>query len=242
MFGAAIAGLGAVHLFYPGFRPVFLPVAAAADFNAVPFIFGLSMVSAGLLVIFRRDKQVVAGLLAIEMTLFFLFGHLPNRLKYHPEILGVWTDAIKLLGLIGGALLITDQNANNIMPSVLSVKRKFALLGLYLFCIMLILFGIDHFLYRDLVSVLIPKWIQFKDFWVYFTGIALMNAGILIPLGLSTRNISLLLALMLFLWLIFLHLPAFFSGPDKNAVNIVSSLECLAFCGTALLLAQQKRR
>jgi len=240
MFGTAVTGLGLVHFFYPGFRPVFLPVQPTADFTILPIALGLSLVLAGLGIILSKRKNVIAVFLAAELALFFLFGHLPNRLKYHPDILGVWTDAIKLIALIGGALLIADQASDRKIGGRIKIIGKITPAGRYLFSLMLVLFGLDHFVYNDLVSSLIPKWIPLKSFWTYFTGAALLGAGIFIGLNILKRQASLWLAFMLFLWLILLHLPAFLSGPDKDAVNIVSSLECLAFCGTALLCAQQK--
>uniref|UniRef100_UPI003D7F58B8 hypothetical protein n=1 Tax=Pedobacter sp. TaxID=1411316 RepID=UPI003D7F58B8 len=97
-----------------------------------------------------------------------------------------------------------------------------------------------HFVYIDLVSSLVPKWIPFKPFWTYLTGIALLGSGIFIGINVFRTPVSLLLSLMLFLWLLLLHLPAWYSGPDKDAVNAVSSLECFAFCGIAVFCAQYK--
>ena len=242
LFGVAITGLGLIHFFRPGFRPVFLPIPATKDFTAVPLVFGLSLITAGLCIVFKRNRRMVAVFLGVELSLFFLLGHLPNRLKYHPEILGVWTDAIKLVALIGGSFIIADQYPDG--GDGIGGKKIFSKItpfGLYLFIIMLILFGFDHFLYQDLVGTLIPKWIPLKTFWTYFTGAALLGSGVFIALNIWRRQVALLLALMLFLWLVLLHLPAFFSAPDKDAVNIVSSLECLAFCGTAFLCAQKTK-
>ena len=240
IFGIAITGLGLVHWIFPGFRPVFLPVPSPREFTALPVIFGLSLVMAGWGIIFSKYRDLIAGFLAVELTLFLLIGHLPNRLRFHPGILGVWTDAIKLFALIGGALLVAHHALVNKGQPGVKVIRHIAPVGIYFFAVMLILFGLDHFFYTALVSALIPGWIPFKIGWTYFTGVALMGSGIFIALNLWRQQIGLLLALMLFLWLVLLHLPASFSQPDNLVVNIVSSLESLAFAGSALLCTKQQ--
>lgn len=242
-YGTAITGLGAVHFLFPGFRPVFLPVPSPKEFELLPVIFGISLLVAGAGIVWNKERHLIAGLLAGELAFCLLLGHLPNRLKYHPEILGVWTDAIKLMALLGGALLVAQYASVGKSQMVIKVIGYIAPIGVYLFALMLVLFGLDHFLYTPLVSSLIPGWIPFKICWTYFTGAALMSSGVLIALNLWRRQIGFLLAMMLFLWLVLLHLPACFSEPDNLAVNIVSSFECLAFGGTALLCSglQQNR-
>ncbi len=242
-YGTAIAGLGVVHFLFPGFRPVFLPLPSPGEFEPLPVVFGVSLVVAGAGLVWNKERQLIAGLLAAELTVCLLLGHLPNRLRYHPEILGVWTDAIKLMALLGGALIVAQYAPANKRQMVIKVISGIAPTGVYLFALMLILFGLDHFLYTPLVSSLIPAWIPFKICWTYFTGAALLVSGILIALNLWRRRAGLLLALMLVLWLVLLHLPACFSQPNNLAVNMVSSFECLAFGGTAILCSglQQER-
>jgi uncharacterized membrane protein YphA (DoxX/SURF4 family) len=103
---------------------------------------------------------------------------------------------------------------------------------------MLIVFGIDHFIYVNFVSGLVPKWIPFPIFWTYLTGIALLGSGISILINFKTKIIFQLAAIMLFVWLVTIHIPLAIRFPNWNdGENIIGSFQCLAFTGIALLIA-----
>lgn len=240
-FVLAVIGLGIVYFLWPAFRPVFLPVPPTVDLTVLPIVLGLSFVLAGLGIILSKRRNVYAAFLAAELVLYFLLGLLPHRLKYRPDILDVWANSIRLTALIAGAFLIVDQPYDRKINGRLKPIEKIMPVGKYMFSLMLVLFGLDHFVYNNLVRSLIPQWIPLKSFWIYLSGTVLLGAGILIGLNILKSQVSLWLALMLFLWLILLDLHAFFFRPDRDAIYIVSSLESLAFCGTALLLYAIKK-
>jgi len=243
-YSIGIAGIGLVHFFYSGFRPVILPVRATAmeHLKVLPLLTGASLIFAGIWIALGKKVRLVSLCLGIELALFFLLGHLPNRIVNSPEVLGAWTDALKLLALSGGAFAIA-HNASEPKSSGLDHKlSRVTVIGRYLFAIMLFAFGIDHFLYVDLVKSLVPQWIPYKYFWTYVTGIALIGSGVSIAFNLWNRSVSLLLGSMLLLWLLLLHLPATLADLDKDAINIISSLECLAFSGIAFLMSANDKR
>ena len=101
---------------------------------------------------------------------------------------------------------------------------------------MLVIFGIDHFVYIGFVQTLVPAWIPGHLFWSYFAGVALIGSGLAIFLNFKPRAISLLLASMLFIWLIILHIPRAIVAPvTDNGNEWTSVFQCLAFCGMAIL-------
>ena len=127
-----------------------------------------------------------------------------------------------------------------------SVKKVFGRLadyGKYLYAFMLMMFGIAHIVNADLVKNMVPGWIPGNLFWTYLTGVALMGAGLSIFIRVKVRQIMSLLAIMLFIWLIVVHLPSTIQYPLYDPINpfldgnrAISSLQCLAFCGIALVL------
>lgn len=174
LYGIGIAGIGVLHFFYAGFRPVILPVTpeATQQVSVLVYITGALLTGAGLAIAAGFKTNLVALLLAIILLLFVLFGHLPNRLMNMPAILGAWTDALKLLALSGGAFIIAETcNHTSRQPFIKNLDR-FAFLGRYFFGLMLFIFGIDHFVYADFVKILVPLWIPGPVFWTYFAGIA----------------------------------------------------------------------
>jgi len=152
-------------------------------------------------------------------------------------VLGAWTDALKLLALCGGALIVARAFPGNANPGFINGLYKTSFLGRYFFGLMLLIFGIDHFVYADFVKTLVPTWIPGALFWTYAAGIALMGTGLSFITNFKRKPVALLAGMMLFLWLIVLHIPrALTMDTSQDPNEIVSVLECLAFSGMAFLL------
>ena len=237
-YGLGIAGIGSLQFIYAGFRPVILPIPpeATENLNFLVYLTGAILVFAGVYIALRQNVKTISLFLGVLLMLFLVIGHLPNRLTNNPGILGVWTDALKLLALSGGAFIISNLYAEKKNKGVLSILEKISIYGKYFFALMLIFFGIDHFLYTDFVKTLVPAWIPGELFWTYFAGVALIASGLAIFLNFKPRAISLLLATMLFLWLIVLHIPRAIVAPNTDNGNEWTSVfECLAFCGISIL-------
>ncbi|MBC7826527.1 MAG: hypothetical protein H7122_02185 [Chitinophagaceae bacterium] len=237
-FGLGIAGIGVLHFIYPGFRPVLLPIPPEATQNLhfLVYLTGAVLIVAGICIAIIQNVKTISLFLGLLLLLFVIIGHLPNRLTNNPGILGAWTDALKLLALSGGAFIISTLYPDTKNNRLISSIEKMALCGKYFFALMLIIFGIDHFLYADFVKTLVPSWIPGQLFWTYFGGIALIGSGLAVFLNFKPRAISLLLGAMLFIWLIVLHIPRAIVAPRAdNGNEWTSVLQCLAFIGIAVL-------
>ncbi len=238
-YGLGIAGIGILHFIYPGFRPVVLPIPAEETVHLEVFVYivGALLTIAGLFIASGRGTRTAALLLGIFLLLLFLLGHLPNRLINDPANVGAWTDALKLLALCGGAFIVTKLFPGHDDEKLSDAPRKIAFMGKYFFAIMLIVFGIDHFLYADFVKTLVPEWIGANLVWTYIGGGALIGLGLSIILNIKMNLAGLLGGVMLLLWLVLLHIPRAISMASMTDGNeIVSVFECLAFSGMSFLL------
>ncbi len=241
-YGVGIAGIGLTHFLLPGLRPIMAPIPPEVIWAPVGNLVGLILILAGLAIALGKATRIVCYSLAAFLLLFVLLGHLPNRLKYHPEILGYWTDTIKLIALVGGALVLSNFSESNSPLGIIDRIRPFARHGKYLYTFMLVIFGLSHLINVDLIAQIIPEWIPFHIFWTYLTGIALIGAGLSIFINVKVRLIMHLLTLMLLLWLIVLHLPATIKYPLGDAGLLISLLQVLCFSGTSLFLANLNNR
>jgi uncharacterized membrane protein YphA (DoxX/SURF4 family) len=242
-YGLGIAGIGSLQFIYAGFRPVILPVPAEAtqNLNFLVYLTAAVLVFAGISIVFRQNVKAISLFLGLLLMLFVIAGHLPNRLINHAGMLGAWTDALKLLSLSGGAFIISRIYPGKKTNGIIPVIEKIAPYGKYFFAIMLIIFGIDHFVYTDFVKPLVPGWILGQLFWTYFSAIALIGSGLAILINFKPGVISLLLGTMLFLWLIVLHIPRAVVAPvTDNGNEWTSVFECLAFSGMAILYPYSK--
>lgn len=106
-------------------------------------------------------------------------------------------------------------------------------IGRFLFAIPMVIFGVFHFVNTRTLQNVVPSFIPGQTFWVYLTGAALMAAGISILIKKQVQLISLLLALMLLVFALFVHLPLALNG-DQLASS--SMLKDIALAGGALIL------
>lgn len=233
-----IAGSAVLQLIYPGFRPVILPIPPeeTEQINFLVYLTAAVLIFAGLFIAFARNVKTISLFLGLLLLLFFIIGHLPNRLRNDPGNLGAWTDALKILALSGGAFVVSRVFPFGKNNPVTNVLDKIAPYGKYFFALMLVIFGIDHLLYAEFVKFLVPEWIPGNLFWTYFGAAALIGSGLAIFINFKPRTISILLAIMLLLWLVVLHIPRAIAEPGTDNGNEWTSVfQCLAFCGLALL-------
>jgi uncharacterized membrane protein len=239
-YGSAITGLGVLHLIREGFRPLISAIQPEnpGSIEWIVYIFGLYLITSGILIVFGKNLKTTSILLAWVLILFLVFGHLPRRIVDQPGRLGEWTNALKLLAFIGGAFLVSTSTSESTSNRYVVALGKLAPYGKYFFCTMLIAFGIDHFLYVEFVSGLVPKWIPFPVFWTYFTGVALLGSGLSIIVNFKIRLVFQLCAIMLFFWLLTIHLVLAIRFPEwRGGENITACFQCMAFTGIALLIA-----
>ncbi len=113
---------------------------------------------------------------------------------------------------------------------------RFSLLaGRILFAVAMIVFGAQHFLYPRIAS-LVPHWIRFHHFWVIFTGVAFIAAGMALLLRRADRLAAVSLSAMFLGWLILLHIPLIVAHPRMGDLWS-SGFVALGLCGAALILA-----
>jgi uncharacterized membrane protein YphA (DoxX/SURF4 family) len=246
-YGILVAALGVQQIFYTDFRPVILPPWPALWPWHTFFIYLLSAVFiiAGTAIVFNKKTNIVSLILGVIFLLLFLFCQIPYELFVDPyyKHLGVWANAEKELILAGGGFVVAGSfpsgNESNQKESlIINLLEKIIPFGSVFFCITMVSFGIDHFLYTKGISVLVPAWIPGAMFWTYFAGIALFCSGVMIILRINLKLNAILLALMIFLWLLVLHIPRAIADPYSLQGNEVSSVfEAFGFSGIAYLMA-----
>src|SRR5687768_8096992 len=108
-YGLAITGIGVLHFFLKGFRPLISAIQPEnpEDISIIIYLLGLYLIISGILIVLGKKLEITSILLGCVLILFLLFGHLPKRIIQNPGELGQWTNFLKLLALIGGAFLIS---------------------------------------------------------------------------------------------------------------------------------------
>ena len=242
-FGICIAGIGVLHFLYPGIRPIIIP-----DLTNIPsglywivYLTALILIITGLLIIIGKKFHSLSLIMGVVFLALLLFAHLPVLLSAGPQNSDLWINLNKILALSGGFFLISTINAPRPGNRILISLYKLAPIGIYLFAIMLYNFSLGHIVSINGVSTLVPKYMPFPKFWTIMGGIALMGSAISIFTRYKTEKITLLLATVLFIWLLSLHLYYAILHPQwKEGENFIGVITCMAFCGIALILSQRR--
>jgi uncharacterized membrane protein len=242
-FAAGLMAIAIQQFPWHDFRPVILPPGYPAWLEhrfIWACIFSIALIAACAAILFNIKARSIALLLAgvfFTMVLLFqvpslIFG--PN--SFH---LGSWTDPFKELTLSGGAFIIAGSLPHQNNTSGLTrFLERFIPFGKYFFAFTMALFGFMHFVYADFVATLVPNWIPWHLFWTYLAGAALIAGGLGVMLNIKRQLAAKLLGIIIFIWLIVLHIPRGIAYPlTANGNEWTSVFEALAFSGIGFLIA-----
>jgi uncharacterized membrane protein len=243
-FGVATVASGVLQLVTGDFVRLVpkLPAWVPAP-SAWAYAVGVVLVVTGLAIVSGRMARTAAALVGAMIFVMVVFLYPPsmvaNPLIDRPLLRGfMWTNPLKSLALLGGAAILVGRTPDDgrVLAPLIRVIGRLEPFGALLMAVFLIVCGMQHFVYSDFVTLLVPSWIPGRRFWTYFTGVALIagGAGMLVPR--TARLAASLSALMIFLWVLLLHIPLAFAGP-RHAFETAGVFEALALSGVALMVA-----
>ncbi len=236
LYGIGIAATGIHQLIIKSFRPEILPAFPAwpHHYSVFPIITGIALLLAGIIISGLFTIKTISTKTVCLYTGFFFLAiiiscHLPYILLLHSgraSSLAGWFDVAEALAYCGGAFLIAGISTGSIF-----------------FAVLMIIFGCSHFVYADNVATMVPAWAGAPVFWTYFVGTALIGAGIAISLKIWIKPVAVLLAIMLFGFFLFFHIPDAIANPTTGGGNeIVRAIVALLFCGISLIIAATNGR
>jgi len=235
--GIAVVASGVLQLVTGAFVRL-VPTAAAGGGRSPspwPYLVGLVLIAAGCAIATDRRARLAACVLAALIAVSLVLVQVP-RIVASPWVGYVWTNPLKAVALAAsGGLVAAGSRAGGASPGEHRIASLEAL-GLFCLALFLLVAGIQHFVYADFVTALVPSWMPGQRAWTYLTGVALFagGTGILIPR--TSRLAATLSGAMIFLWVLMLHIPRAVAGPD-HANETAGVFEALALCGIALMIA-----
>ena len=114
--------------------------------------------------------------------------------------------------------------------------RRVTDLGRIIFAIPFALFGINHFLMMDYYVGMITSFIPFGAYTVVLTGLMMIASSISIISKLYVKFSTILLAILLFIFIVTIHIPHLFTEADKT-ITIVALLKDISLMGGSLMIA-----
>ncbi|WPO77194.1 hypothetical protein [Flavobacterium sp. KACC 22761] len=251
-YGIGVVALGIHQLVLKDFRSEILaPFPAwAHEYTFFSILAGIILIVGGLIIsgavkIKFFDTRKVCLYLGFGFLISVIASHLPYMIMLSTEKtpdFQVWINALEALTYSGGAFVMARSFPKNNTPedkkNFTSFLEKLIPCGRVFYSILIIVFGLSHFAFAGFIATMVPKWLPWPMFWTYFFGVALVVSGISIIFKIVIKPIALLLALTLFLFFLFFHIPDAVANPSAGGGNeIVRALICLLFCGIALVIA-----
>jgi len=209
-------------------------------FAILAYVSGIIFLLAGSCLVVDKKTRSIALMLGCILLLIFCFYHVPYQFIATSNYmqLGAWDNAEKELALSSGAFIVAGIASTKDKNIRSNFSKNFIRLGIILFSITIISFGIDHFLYAADVAEYVPSWIPNRLFWAYFAGAALLGSGIAIFLKIKLRLAATLLGTMIFIWFIILHIPYAIAKPlAGKGGEVTSAFLALAYSGIAFAIA-----
>jgi uncharacterized membrane protein len=244
-FGLGLIGLGGQHFFFREFVPMVVPLWPAWIPGRLFWVFlvGAILIAGGGAIVAGVKARLAATLLGGLFLLSVVLLHIPGNLMAGVRSLEGWADALTALTFAGGGFVVagtlpqaqTGSGRGNPMRWL----EMLIPLGMYPLAIMVIVFGIDHFVDVALVSPLVPAWIPGHVFWTYFAGTALIAAGVGMMVRVKARLAATLLGAMIFTWVLVLNIPRAIADPYSGiGAEWTNVFEALATSGVAFILGE----
>jgi uncharacterized membrane protein len=244
-FGAATLGSGLLQLWTgAGVRIVQAPPTPLPTQALWPYLGGVVLVGAGLAILSCRAARLAATVVGLMLLLVVLPSYVPsfvaNPVVDRPFFRGfMWTNPCKIMALVGGAALLAERLPGEGRHNLVRGFARLASAAATFLALFLVVCGMQHFIYADFVVKLVPSWIPPQMFWTYFTGTALMAGGVGIHSPPTARLAAAMSALMIFLWVLMLHIPRAITLPE-HAFETAGAFEALALSGVALIVASTR--
>jgi len=114
--------------------------------------------------------------------------------------------------------------------------NKISTAGRILFALPFAVFGINHFLMMDYYMGMLTSFIPKTAFVMILTGLLLIAASISILTKKYVKISTLLLALLLFIFILTIHIPHLIKGVDTT-VTLITMLKDISLMGGSLMIA-----
>jgi uncharacterized membrane protein YphA (DoxX/SURF4 family) len=243
-FAISLVAFGAQQFIYGDFVPGRAPAWPSAFPGRLvwAYISGALLIAAGAAIISGVKARSAAILAGMMIFVWALLRHLPE-VAANPHG-GVLTQTGKALALFGGAFAVAgslpmnEVNQTGVFSGIINSKNGFIYLGRFCLGAFMILAGIQHFQFAEFVATLVPAWIPGHFFWTYFAAVALIAGGVGLILPPTARLAAVLTGVMIFLWVLLLHIPRALAATGPQVRNEWTAVfEALAMSGIAFVLA-----
>jgi putative oxidoreductase len=114
--------------------------------------------------------------------------------------------------------------------------KNITTIGRILFALPFAIFGINHFIMMDYYIGMLTSFIPLGAYTIILTGIMLIAASISIVSKKFVKFSTIMLAILLFIFILTIHIPHLFIDADKST-TIIALLKDISLMGGSLMIA-----
>jgi uncharacterized membrane protein len=224
-FSTGMIGLGIVGLIYGDFAGIWKSVPPSVPIRqSLEYASAALMLVCGIGLLWKRTNSLAARALFAYWVLVVLLLKIPVVAK-HPLVEVTWQSLANIVVLMTAAWVLFAGDTRGVrIPQLI-------------FGLALIPLGLAHFFYLDLTAPLVPGWLPFHTFWAYFTGAALIAAGLGVLLGIYAWLAAALAAAMLTGFTVLVWPPLIVAAPRTQNLWSEIALSWAASAGAWVIAA-----